>query len=279
MGTADGGGLGPDLERVRTIDARQAFVAWLGENRWLEDAVVESLAPLPGRPASGLAPAVVELRMRIQIGGSRVAGAERLVRALRVTARRVREYSLEGDLTPGHVSQGAEALEGELPVAFELDVPGILRLVCEALHVAHTERVETVPAWLSRREFTCEARGPHPTPSAWRERFRAQGEDVVWRRYGGPGVEDAAVPGDYGGWFLQSPDRIPSQPGGVFLRSVAGTPLGCRLTLESWDDDARALWIVAGRVVATLQGVTVRCGNVLMSGPEWERRLDELRRQ
>jgi len=55
------------------------------------------------------------------------------------------------------------------------------------------------------------------------------------------------------------------------------TPAGCHLTLQSWYEDARALWLIAGRLVARLPGVTVRCGNVQMQGAEWRRRLEELR--
>ncbi|HEX5137869.1 MAG TPA: hypothetical protein VFY93_12905 [Planctomycetota bacterium] len=259
--------------QVLAIGTREAFIAWLEENGWLEDVVVESLVPRPG----GRPPDAVDIRMWKQVGGSYVAGETRRVRAFRVTARRVSVYSLEGDLTPDHASQGAEIIECDQPVAFELDVPGRLHLCCEALYVAHTERTETVPGWLSRREFWCDASAPPPTPSEWREHFRAEGKDVVWRSYGGPGVEDAAVPDDYGGWFLQSPAKIPSDPGGVFFRSAVRTPAGCHLTLQSWYEDARALWLIAAKLVAKLPGVTVHCGNVRMPGAEWQQHMEELR--
>jgi hypothetical protein len=260
------------------ISTREQFEVWLGENWALEDATVESLTPLP-RSGPGQATAEpVCLTISLQVGGSYRAGEHRTIRRLELTARGVVEYRLdpEGGFSPDHCCDGVEQITAAAPVAFEMDVPGRLRLACHSLEVKVTEHDEVVPPWLSTRELSATVRDRDPpTPREWVEVCSARGLDVVWRYYGGPPVPAAEVPPEYTGWFLQFRDRVGATLEGLFVRHFAPEPNGFVISFENHELDEPRLWRAVALFLVHLPGCTIECGNVQMPGSAWLAVLDD----
>lgn len=257
------------------IDTAQAFGSWLSENFWLHDAVVDALEPLPDPAGRESTPASVRLLLSMQIGGSYRAGQERRIRQLEIIARGVSQYSLSdgGSFTAGHRSEGAAVFLSAHPIALKLDVPGVLRLACEVLEVAQTERAELVPPWLSPREFSASARGHLPTPAQWTGFFTALGLPVTWRYYAGPSTEASHVPDDYAGWFMQMSERVSATTGGLFIRTAEQRGSAFVVTAENHDEEMADLWVVAGTMLGAFAHARISCGNVELPGDQWTAHL------
>lgn len=261
------------------ISTTEQFEAWLDENGFLEDATVESLRPMPPSRSGETAAEPVCLTLSLQVEGSLWAGEYRTIRRLELAARGVEEYVLEGEFFPENCSQGGELITAaSAPIAFEIDVPGRLRLACCFLDVDTTEHQEVVPPWLSN-EFSATVRGQTlPTPQDWVEICSAHGLDVAWRNYGGPGVRPSEVPAEYDGWFLQFRNRISTTLNGLFVRYVERAPDGFTITFENHELEEARLWRAVALFLGGFPHCTVNCGNMRRTGPEWIAAvLDDLR--
>ncbi len=243
---------------------------WLGEHTWFEDAFAIKVDP---DPAAANAPDSIRLVLGDQVEGGYVAGAERKIQDYVLAASEIRRSTLGPELSfvPGNCCQGIEVVPTSAGVAFRIDVPGTLEIVCGSLLIeAQAERREQVPPWISDREFGATVQGmPVPPPEQWEAWFRTVGAEVCWRMYGGEAREAPADPRNYEGWYLQEPATIPETSGGVlfFVCREREGALVLQWQREGTSDD---LWKAAQQVIALLEP-EAWCGNCRFSAAEWRR--------
>jgi hypothetical protein len=247
---------------------------WLGANGWFEDAFVLALDPPPQADGAGT-PDRVTLELGQQIAGGLRAGETRTLRVIRVEAVGVRKWSQDdpAPLEPGYcLPDGIDLHEPEGSLGLVLDLPGRPALVCSRLSVVPlpdlTERVEPCA---SDRMFWAIAPGrPRPMPAEWVVWVRDAGLEAVWRRYGEEPEPTALVPEDYTGWLLQEPGRIAVSPTGLFFFQCGPDREGnLAIQIEAIDEVCSGLWAACGRVVGSMPGVEVHCGNCRLTGEQW----------
>lgn len=254
-----------------TVKNNTELERWLREHTLFEDAFVIRVDPEPGtaNPHQW-----IRLVLGEQVEGGYDAGTERKIQDFVLTAAGVRSSTLDRELrfAAGNCCQGIEIVPASDGVAFRIDVPGALEIVCDSLVIeVQAERREQVPPWISDREFGATIPGMAvPPPEQWVASFRAAGAEVSWRTYGGEAREKPPDPREYEGWYLQEPAAIPGTTGGVFF-------FGCReregaLVLQ-WQrtETSDALWKAAQQVVAGLEPARAWCGNCQFSAAEWRR--------
>ena len=260
-----------------TVRNNEELARWLSAsvNPWLEDAEVNRLKPAPGQP---IRPETVVLTVTEHVGGSRVAGCERVVRDIELCATGVTHTTLDDSLAfaIGHVCQGIELDDVANGIAFRIDVPGTLEVHCAELRILPSEeRTELVRPWISDNDLSLAILGaPLPTPDEWLRRFAAHGIDVCWRAYGEPASVAPENPTDCTGWFLQRPDRIPSTTGGLFFFGCTERDDQCvtHLQLRESGDDSE-LWQAVQNVAAGFERAAISCGNCEFSTQQWREHL------
>lgn len=264
---------------IAVVTTNAELEQWLDENTWFEDSFV--LALLPG-PAAAASPGSVRLILGEQVGGGDSAGAERTVQDYSLTAHDIRRCSLGPELSfvAGNCCAGLELLADNAGVAFRIDVPRLLEVVCDRLAIELLElRQERVAPWLSSRELGATlAQRTVPSPAQWLSWFREAGLDVCWRVNGGEAREAPPNPLDYEGWFLQTPKGIGATQGGLFFFACRERQGSVRLQLQLWDADdpsATELWAAARKVLALLEPEEIWCGNVQFTAREWRRFLED----
>jgi hypothetical protein len=85
------------------------------------------------------------------------------------------------------------------------------------------------------------------------------------------------VPEDYTGWFIQLPDTVDTELGGLFFESLNRTGDCFSARIVRQQPSARDLWHTAGQIAGSFQHVEVRCGNVQMTATTWREYLSSLR--
>lgn len=249
------------------VTTRADFEAWLRSCFDLADARVDTLE-VEGTPPR---PTRIELGMTLATSPHWRAGERRSVRRLHLVTDAVETFELPEDgFGAGHWCEGAELVDSPAPIAFELDVPARLRLVCRSIEVAESEETEEILPLYGEHEITVTARTPLPSAADWIDVFARRGIDVVWRRYGDGASPTEDVPDDYVGWFLQLPNDVVSSTGGVFISSLRrGQDERICVTLTCSYGCRPDLWAAAGVLLSAVPGSTVQCGNVTLSGDAW----------
>jgi hypothetical protein len=254
---------------LKIMQTREAFVDWLDRQRWLQDALVDTIEPLP---EPGTAPDRVRLVFRTQITGGVSAGDHRRVRELDLSATGISRFELPpGGFASCHCCEGADIPhDSSSAVSLSIDVPLELRLDCAQLQVVEREWDEVVPELFSDREFGATARDAGlPRPEQWLEALALSGLEVVWRYYGGPATPASSVPPEYEGWFLQQTHRIASTLGGVLFLAAKVDTTGFRVHLQRHTEIDDPLWTACARYIGTFRDVEVCCGNTKLSGAAW----------
>ena len=260
---------------MRTLETRQAFIDWLEQQDWLQEAFVDSVVPLP---QPGALPDKVRLVFRVQTAGGVCAGDHRRMRELVLSATGVSRFELPPDgLASGNCCEGADIpQDSSSAISFSIDVPLELRVDCAQLEVVEREWDEVVPEWLSDREFSAVVPdAPLPRPEHWIQALRLSGLDVAWRYYGGPATPEASVPSDYEGWFLQQKDRVSLTLGGVLFLAAKTDTTGFRVHLQRQTEKNDPVWSACARYLCDFRGVEIHCGNSKLSGPTWAARIGE----
>lgn len=260
---------------IRTIATNAEMSAWLEENSSFEDARLLSWAPQPDAP-SGRPPNRLVFELAYQIEGDYRADSRRVSRAFKIEARDVHSYHGPLQHLKDHRLENMECIEsGEGSVAFQLDIPGLARVVCSGLRIEELPLIEDrVPPWLSEREFSATVAGrPMPVPLEWIEQLREQGQEAAWHIYGVGAESTDLVPADYTGWFLQQtailnrPTRALDEEG-VFIYGCRAEGPGFRIQLEDYGSPPD-LWFAMKAIVGRFKGVVIHCGNCELSGSEW----------
>jgi hypothetical protein len=256
-----------DEANIRSIEH---LVELLNEFGWFEDGHCVMLWP----PPTEVTPDRVELVLRDAGTGGYRPGDVRTYQALRLTATEIEEWSFEGDEffhSPQHCTEGAEPVELGTSFGVTLDVPSPVRLLAHSYEFERLPEVaETVEAWTSDRDVHIDAASGHlPTASDWINALAREGLVVAWRLYGDPPAELSRVPEEnYGGWFLQQPERTSVGNGGVMLRAFDdGTTLA--IVMDRWEADDE-LWYAVRRAAGLMfREGTFRSGNSSLSSEEW----------
>ncbi len=258
--------------KVQTLCSPEEVADWMEEHEWLEMASVESIRPmpLPGEVLTNIPEFVIELSL--QVGGGYEAGAQAEMLPLVLRAFHVSEVSLEYcDFLRGYTSQGFELKNLEAPIELEIDVPGFLRLSCDYLEIKKKSLVVvTVPKKIDAFGFRASAEGVLPTPENWVSAFEKLGCNVSWRYFSSEAIRVDQVPENYEGWFLQRPNLIAKEQGGLFF--CWARKQGEKITLNVYahnSEDSRDLVRFAGIVVSRMKDVTIDCGNLNFNSEEW----------
>ena len=120
------------------------------------------------------------------------------------------------------------------------------------------------------REFYAIVRNADlPSPECWLEVLSKFGLSVSWRYYGGSAVDPLRVPREYEGWFLQETDRVESTTGGVFFFVAKSENDDFRISLQRHTEEDAPLWSACAQFLGSFPSVEVRCGNAILSGPDW----------
>ena len=257
------------------INNKAEFGVWLDSNFWLEDAIINTLKPHPRLTTENdnKYPNQVKLIFTLQVEGSLQAGEKRWVRDIEIIARDLQNYSIsfENGFIEGYCCQGIELIEVKEGIGFTLNVPGILKVICNQIEVSQSsDREEIVKPWFNPNEFFAYAiLGRLPTPEDWLNQLREKNLDVVWRYYYSEEIASARIPKDYTGWFIQLRSRLDENPQGLFFQHCQLTGEKLSLHLRNCDNVSHRLWIEAGKYVATFPEVTISCGNTTMSKTKW----------
>lgn len=242
------------------IDSVTALDEWIHRNHFLHDASVSCLEPLPGRNDA----TDVRLTLQFQVAGSYAAGEPRTLRTIELVAQDITEYALDGTYHPEHLAEGANSYNAGQGIGFEIDIPGVLRIVAESFEVTSVVDVdEPVPEWLSNRDFTVILpNGRLPSPIMWLELLNDSGRKVTWRYYASDKCLPDQVPEmEYEGWFIQYIDRLESHTGGLLFDICRSYKDGHVLTVAKNDPDCDDLWRKAGDYLSTVCCGTVSSGN------------------
>ncbi|MGA7698961.1 MAG: hypothetical protein WCB27_05105 [Thermoguttaceae bacterium] len=259
--------------KTQLITSKPQLEAWLSENGMFEDSMVLVLDPMPSEQSTTPCSVILELAL----GGWGEAGQLRTIQVSRVTASGVKQWSLQpiAAFDPDNCVQGVDLFDSGDDLGITLDVPGELRLVCTELEICQNERKQKIEPWLDNCSMSAQTTTqPYPLPSDWIEWFKAHGQEVVWRCYGGESVPEGKVPRDSTGWFLQSPERLSSSNGGLFFYTCRVTGGEFLVNLQN-SGVSDALWTAARRVLAMIPSVSILCGNCRFSKDSWLRHLNE----
>jgi hypothetical protein len=263
---------------MKKLHSRQEFESWLCENGSLHDCRILRLDPPPGSDEVP-PPARAIIVLAYQIEGNYRANSRSVSKVFRLVLDGPRQYSLpSGGLhRADHCSEGIEILgEGTGPIAFEIDVPALLTVVCPNVIIEQLpDLIETVKPWLSEREIFLTARTtPMPTPNRWVELFEKQGQQVAWHIYGEKPKERGNIPADYQGWFLQFPAVLDQQHQGISFIHCRPTDAGFSVHIEN-HGASPSLWLAAKRILGEFTDAEIHCGNCEFTAEEWRRALEK----
>jgi hypothetical protein len=262
--------------RISTIEELDR---WLDENCWFEDGYVLSLWPKPS-PSGNQPHSRATLQLAYQVSGGWEAGDTRILRVFGVEAIGVREWSINtpDSYLPDHCMEGIDRIETGEGLGLIFDVPGPVSLICSELVIERQpDRTEPIKPKPSDREFSAIVPSrTRPSPTDWIEWLRRMGLEAVWRRYGGEAEPASQVPDDYTGWLLQTPKRIgESQAGLLFFHCGPNQNGDLVIHIQSYyDNNCQGLWAACGRVLGSMSGSVVRCGNCRLTGKQWLEYLD-----
>jgi hypothetical protein len=265
---------------TRTLETSAQFEAWLNEHRWFADACVLSLTPLPCA-GQGPLPESVTMELAYQIDGNWRAHSISTSRHMKLIATNIREYRLLEDrpISPTHCSYGMELVSSaDDALAFSIDLPAILILRCgKATVEALPDLVEIIQPRLSNKDVSADVQGDRmPTPEEWVRLFEGQGAGVAWHVYGEQLKTTSEVPElDYRGWFIQDPQNLDVGHQGIFFFYCDANEHGFEVAIQNHGASPQ-LWRVAKRILGQFKHVQIRCGNCIMTGPEWLDALEEI---
>lgn len=267
----------PAMGAVTRLSTADELEAILDEFDWFDRGQCVAITP---PPTTALAPKRVRIVLRDFGSGGLFAGDQRSYNVLLLTALDPAVWACEGEEflnVAQHALDPVELLEEADGFGLQLDVPSVVQLVAPSFEVQRLpDATERVPPWTgdSKVEVVA-ATAAVPHPRDWALASARAGVSLVWRTYGGSQVPVERVPeADYGGWFLQRPDRLSDDDGGLLFSDVNVNAHGSTaLTLDCQVDD-EGLWLAALRAVdELLPEAEYRHGNCCFSAGEWGRHL------
>jgi hypothetical protein len=253
-------------EAVEWFTDSEALASWLDEHSWFEDAMVRMISPAPSETRSA-PPELVTMELAYQVGGGLRAGDTRRLRRMQIRCSGVTRFELEDRAahSPQHWSEGVELLPSTEGISFAIDVPGRLTIACARVDAVELpEATETVQSWESDRQISITLADGLPSPAEIVEQCRARtGVKIVWRIYSTEAVPVSSVPvAGYDGWFLQLPERISEELGGIMLGvHVAPTALALTLTRMASREGNDLLWAAVLKTFSSFKVSQATCGN------------------
>jgi len=263
---------------VETLSTNREFESWLERNGSFHDCRVLSMEPLP--LASECAPPnMATIQLAYQIEGNYKAFSKRVSRVFRLSVSGIQRFSLssDGQHFPDHFSEGIDVLEDCNIVGFQIDVPALLTVVCSKVVAEELPRLtETVLPWLSNRDIYAEVPNTTmPSPQSWVEWFERLGHMVSWHIYGGePELLASVPPGDYQGWFLQTPGDLDTVHQGIFFFSCRPSGSGFSMQIEN-HGASPSLWCTVQRILGNFTEATIHCGNCEFTPVEWLQEIEK----
>lgn len=265
------------------IKSRQDFLEWITERHYFVEIFFANIQPMPMPMLQSIeqVPEIVSFDIGIPTTIDWIAGEETLFIFQRVVASGITEWS-SSDINfgpdPIYADRGISLEDGSDELAILID--NTIRLKCTELEVSPSFEAPIFnPPELTEREVSIEVpNSVLPTPKQWVTWFEAAGLNVAWRIIHDEAKSPDEVPQfEYSGWFLQELDRISDTSYGLMMTSCKPIESGFYTHVDFWKDQQNPeanLWIMLAKVVATLPGSKVVCGNCHFSGIEWYRSLE-----
>lgn len=235
---------------------------WLDENYGFEDGYISELEMLDET--------TVKIRIGYQIEGTYIAGAPKLLKEFLIIAKGVTGLLNNLQIDPNHCIEGLFQIETSKGLGLELDVPQIIRLCCEELHIEEPTYIKSITkAWISDNVLSANIpKMDIPKPIFWIKKLEKNGFYVSWR-YGCSGiksVEQVPYP-DYSGWFIQETDKIKNTQFGIFVSHISSGNEGFNIALDRYEADIK-LWDAIKRIIAELPNVEISIGNCILTGDQ-----------
>jgi hypothetical protein len=174
---------------------------------------------------------------------------------------------------------------GELDSPIRLIFDELLVLECRELNIESLGKLSRmVRPHISERIMKINMYGQKQIPSAsdWCEWFDREGLSICFRRLGDVATAPNEVSDDYGGWFIQLPDRIGSTVYGLMCRSLVCRSDGSAVTFEHWkereieiDIFPRTFWNVLAKIAASMPTSIIETGNCNLSTQEFSNALEQ----
>jgi hypothetical protein len=263
------------------IQSRQDFLAWITERNYFEEIFFANIQPMPTLSNTGQVPERVSFDIGIPTTIDWTAGEKTLFIFQRVLASGITEWSssdIDFEPDPIYADRGISLEDDSEELTILID--NTIRLKCTELEVSACFEARIFnPPELTEREVSIEVPNSMlPTPKQWVSWFEAAGLKVAWRIIHDEARSPDEVPQhDYSGWFLQELDRINDTNYGLMMSSCKPTDSGFYIHIDFWKDQENPegnLWIMLAKVVSTLPGSKVVCGNCHFSGIEWYRSVE-----
>lgn len=258
---------------------------WLDERAWLN--LCELTDPQPVPTPSGMSAEQVSFTLQQMIQGNFEAGSEERLEKFSVVASGVTEWTCfdaEDFFGPFTYIDDVE-LDESTDAAIRLIFDDQLMLSCQVLHVEQvgvTTRRVLPHIRKSEAHLLFEGAENVLTPSQWIERFENFGIKVCFRRLGDTCVAPEDVSADYGGWFLQLPERIADTTSGLMIRTLKMTYEGALVGFDYWSDHSEKdgaiidmLSLALAKIAISEKQVKVTTGNCTLTPTEWLGALEQ----
>lgn len=252
---------------MKTYHSYEEIDSWLSENWYCEEWFILHVELDP---------------LTITIGytseGNYAAYSERHIRSFKIIPSRVFYLSNDPEqfIHSEEISiESIEPLNVEKRVGIEIYFFAFpaFRLVADSFAIIEQEVIKTTfEPWLSDRNIFVEAPlEAVPILSFWKERFKEYGFDILFRFYGGKGMQPEELPyPDYSGYFIQLADRIKETDQGLFISSVSQKDRVVSMHFEKEDAHLNELWTVLTKILSDIPQVKLKSGNCEFSANEWK---------
>ncbi len=218
------------------------------------------------------------------MGGSYDAGQLRKVERFRFSGYHVQQWS-------ANFIQKDYALDGLLIDGVEVDddkqlidilIDGNIHLQCSSIEIELLPEATIVnrPLVTTRTAVVHFPNTVLPNPAQWLQWLAEIGAACTWRQNYGDAVRAESLPqDDYEGWFMQAANLVDSTTSGVMLKTLKQFDGGFFAELDDWNQPEEPhayspMWRLLSQVAASKPHSSVRCGNCLLTGPEWLESLD-----
>lgn len=110
--------------------------------------------------------------------------------------------------------------------------------------------------------------------------MKENGFTIIYRLFGGNGKQSEELPyPNYGGYFIQFPDMVEATKYGIFISFIGQEDSIVSLCLEKYGESdldpqyaerLNELWDTLIKILFTLHGATISCGNCEFTSSDWE---------
>lgn len=240
---------------------------WLKEYNYFEDGHVLKLEKDP-----------FALTIGILTSGNYEAYTNKEILCFKIVPKNIFSCEYPPDFKPSddHYIEAIESLEVSRGVGLQVFGPPTLTVKAETFIISDREIIKsTFKPWLNPKHIWIKFPMKEiPKPNFWKEKFKDQGHDIIFRFYSGESKPSQLLPyPNYSGYFFQLEDRLGISKEGILIDNCAIKDCEVFMGFRKCDEGLDLIWKALATILSDIPDIKISCGNCKFTGEEWKRNI------